>query len=264
MTARDVWRLDHRFVGRSVLIYDRLDSTNNRAAELAADPANDGVVVLADEQTAGRGQQGRTWVSTPGSAVLLSALLFPPVELRRPALLTAWAAVAVGDAIREIAGLPTTIKWPNDVFLAGRKVCGILIESRPTAEGRVAVVVGVGLNVNQSADAFAAAGLPDATSLAVAAGRSFVVADVARRLIRQLDEGFSRLVDGDAQTLEEAWQERIGLLGRRVVAERHDGLYRGRLLVMSWAGITFELDTGERREFLPETVRHLREMPKAE
>src|SRR5438067_7450290 len=153
MNPREEWQLDTRRLGRRVLVYDRVDSTSTRAAALAVDPANDGVVILADEQTAGRGQYGRTWTCPGGAGVPMSVLLFPPPALRRPAVLTAWAAVSVCEVIRQTAGLQARIKWPNDVLIQGRKVSGILIEqSRGT-------VAGIGLNVNQSAAAFAQAGL---------------------------------------------------------------------------------------------------------
>ena len=87
------------------------------------------------EQTAGRGQYGRVWTAPAGSSVLLSVLLFPPPALRRPTLLTAWAAVSVCETIQELANLSATIKWPNDVLINGRKVCGILIEQRTVANG---------------------------------------------------------------------------------------------------------------------------------
>ena len=81
---REIWNLDPRLLGRRTLVFAQLDSTNNYAASLAHDPANDGVAILADEQTAGRGQHGRTWTAAPKASVLLSLLLFPPPELRRP------------------------------------------------------------------------------------------------------------------------------------------------------------------------------------
>src|SRR5438046_7649419 len=134
------WQLDTCRLGRQVLIFDEVDSTNSRAAALAADPANDGLVILAWAQSAGRGQHGRSWQCPAGDGVLLSVLLFPPPPLRRPALLTAWAAVSVCETVREAAGLQARIKWPNDVLVQGRKVCGILIE-----QGR-GTVAGIGLN----------------------------------------------------------------------------------------------------------------------
>src|SRR6516225_9244551 len=130
MTApREVWTLATRRLGRRVLVFDRLDSTNNLAATLANDPANEGLAILADEQTAGRGQHGRTWLAAPGQSVLLSVLIAPPPELCRPAVLTAWAAVAVCATIQRTLDQPPRIKWPNDVLLNERKVGGILIES---------------------------------------------------------------------------------------------------------------------------------------
>src|SRR5439155_7970824 len=117
------------------------------ALALADDVSNDGLILLAQEQKSGRGQQGRTWIAPPGSSVLLSVLVFPPAWLRRPAMLTAWAAVSVCETVREVAGLEATIKWPNDVLVLGRKVCGILIEQRSSAAGTPpATVAGIGLN----------------------------------------------------------------------------------------------------------------------
>ena len=130
MTPRDIWHFDTRRLGRCVLVFDRLDSTSNVAAALAGSADGDGLAVLADEQTGGRGQHGRTWTCPAGSGVLLSVLLFPPAPLRRAAILTAWAAVSVCETVLELTGLEARIKWPNDVLVRGRKVCGILIEQR--------------------------------------------------------------------------------------------------------------------------------------
>src|SRR5262249_53884543 len=149
-----------------VLFFDRLASTSELAARLALDAKNDGLVILAEEQTAGRGQHGRVWLSPPGTSVLASVLLFPPPELRRPAVLTAWPAVSVCETIPVLTGLQAQIKWPNDVLIRGKKVCGILIE-----QGK-GTVVGIGLNVNQTAEHFEEAGLPLAGSLAMFDGRN--------------------------------------------------------------------------------------------
>src|SRR5436189_3289930 len=102
---RSSFQKDGRRIGRRVLVYDCVESTNSLALAVAGDPASDGLVLVAREQTAGRGQHGRTWLSPAGSSVLLSAVLFPPPPLRRPAILTAWAAVSVCETIRETTGL---------------------------------------------------------------------------------------------------------------------------------------------------------------
>jgi BirA family biotin operon repressor/biotin-[acetyl-CoA-carboxylase] ligase len=254
-SASETWELNTH-IGRRVLVFDRLDSTSNLAASLANDPANDGVVILAKEQTAGRGQHGRHWTCPSGSGILMSVLLFPPPHLRRPALLTAWAAVSVCETVLQAANLQAKIKWPNDVLIRGKKVCGILIESRPNQGGDLSVVAGIGLNISQTAKLFAAAELPQATSLALSAGRDFDWPHVARLLICQVDEHYGRLRGGDLATLEACWKWRIGLLGRRVRAECPETRHTGRLLEMAWDGLLLEQD-GELIHLQPEVVRHL-------
>jgi BirA family biotin operon repressor/biotin-[acetyl-CoA-carboxylase] ligase len=251
MTPRETWTLDTRRLGRRVLVFDRLDSTSNVAAALAESPDNDGVAVLADEQSVGRGQHGRTWTCPAGGGVLLSVLLFPPPTLRRPPILTAWAAVSVCETILELTGLQARIKWPNDVLIRGRKVCGILIEQ---ARGTVA---GIGLNVNQNAATFAEAGLTEAASLAVFTDEQRDCAVVARRLIHHLDEQYDALCAGDLATLEACWNWRIGLLGRDVIAECADGPHCGRLRDLTWDGVELLRPDGAEERLRPETVKHL-------
>jgi BirA family transcriptional regulator, biotin operon repressor / biotin---[acetyl-CoA-carboxylase] ligase len=245
------WPALGRQVGRRVLIFDQLDSTNTFAAGLAQDPANAGTVVLAREQTAGRGQHGRSWACPPGAGVLLSALLFPTPELRRPALLTAWVAVAVCETIRQLTGQMARIKWPNDVLVKGRKVCGILIEQ---GKGTVA---GLGLNVNQTAEMFEATELPQAGSLAMLTGKPHDWDQVVRQLIGTLDEEYIRLLEGDLATLESRWKWYLGLLGRAVKAECHGEMQRGRLVEVGWEGVQIEQASGELISLLPERVLHL-------
>jgi BirA family biotin operon repressor/biotin-[acetyl-CoA-carboxylase] ligase len=255
MNPTEEWHLDTRRIGRRVLVFDCVDSTNTQAAALAGDPANDGLVVLAHEQTAGRGQHGRTWQCAPGTGVLLSVLLFPPPLLRRPALLTAWASVSVCETILHRTGLQARIKWPNDLLIHGRKVCGILIEQ---ARGTVA---GLGLNVNQTAEDFTRAGLTEAGSLAVFTCQPLDSQQVARLLIGRLDEEYDRLCRGDLASLEARWQEQIGLVGESVAAECQDGTHRGRLVELGWDGLLLEGAGGVLRRLAPETVKHLQPGP---
>ncbi|HEY1191014.1 MAG TPA: biotin--[acetyl-CoA-carboxylase] ligase, partial [Gemmata sp.] len=158
---RDTWHFGTEHIGRRVLVFDAIESTNSLGAELARrDESADGVVLIADHQLAGRGQYGRTWVSRPQSSLLMSAVLRTPPDLRRPVVLTAWAAVAVAEAVLTLTGAQARIKWPNDLLIRGKKVCGILIEQTSTGAG-VTTVAGIGLNLTQTADEFAAANLPD-------------------------------------------------------------------------------------------------------
>ena len=234
-----------------MLVYDRLDSTNTRAAEFAVDPGNEGVVVLADEQLAGRGQHGRQWLCPPGEGVLLSVLLCPPPPVRRPVVLTAWAGVSVCETVDECTPLRARVKWPNDVLVEGRKVCGILIE-----QGR-GTVVGIGLNVNQSGAAFDRAALPQAGSLSLFAGGPLNRRFLAQRLIERLDREYEGLCRDDGNDLETRWRERIGLVGRRVAIKCLDRAYEGSLRGLTWDGLTVELPGGQIVTLPPEGVRHM-------
>jgi BirA family transcriptional regulator, biotin operon repressor / biotin---[acetyl-CoA-carboxylase] ligase len=249
-----------RHIGRRLIHLDATDSTNTRAAELAYDSAYAGTVVTTDLQTRGRGQRGRVWESPPGVNVLLSALLFPPPALRRPVVLTAFAAVVVGETILQVTGKQTRIKWPNDVLLDGKKVCGILIESGVARADRDPhFVVGIGLNVNQTADDFERLGLPDATSLSTAVGQRLDVKGITELLIRNLDAEFDRLLAGELAAVEACWQWRLGLNDRPVTVELMDATeVRGRLVDLGFAGVVVESTAGNLRRLAPEEIRHIR------
>jgi BirA family biotin operon repressor/biotin-[acetyl-CoA-carboxylase] ligase len=244
------WYPDTARVGRRVLAFDSLDSTNTTAAELAAGD-EEGLAVTADFQTAGRGQYGRAWQARPGSSLLMSVVLRPPPELCRPVVLTALAAVAIADAVYDLTGAQARVKWPNDLLVRGKKVCGILIESAAVT------VVGIGLNLNQTADDFAAAGLPDAASLRMLSGAETDPSDAAAVVLRRLDTEYGRLLDGERVGVEADWKWRVGLLGRPVAVELSDGTTAvGRLREMGFDGLELETADGV-RVVVPEAVRHL-------
>jgi BirA family biotin operon repressor/biotin-[acetyl-CoA-carboxylase] ligase len=251
MTPIHEWRLDTHQLGRRVLVYDVTDSTSSRCAEHAGDEANHGLAVLARAQTAGRGQHGRSWLCEREAGVLLSVLLFPPRELARPAILTAWAAVSVCELIQEVAGLEAHIKWPNDVLIAGRKVCGILIE-----QGR-GVVAGLGLNLNQTPESFLATGLPEAGSLCAFTGCTYEVDSLARRLIGRLDQEYQRLLEGDVAGLEARWRVRLALAGELVEVEGHPDHHHGELLEVTFAGLVLKSASGDFLRLAPEMIKHI-------
>jgi BirA family biotin operon repressor/biotin-[acetyl-CoA-carboxylase] ligase len=253
---RELWHLETRRLGRRVLVFDRVDSTNSLAPSFAGEADADGLALLADEQSAGRGQHGRTWLAPPRSSVLLSVLLYPPGHLCRPAVLTAWAAVAVCEVVRRLTGLDPCIKWPNDVLVHGKKICGILIEQSQHG-GAPATVAGLGLNVAQSADQLLAAGLPLATSLKVCGWAPADTHAAARLLLMLLDEGYDRLCQGDQKALETRWNQHIGLLGQDVTAECADGVRRGRLLEMAFDGILLDQPDNGPVMLAPEMILHL-------
>lgn len=252
------WTLVTRHLGWEVRVFDQLDSANTHALALADDPKRHGLIILARSQSAGRGQYGREWIAPPASSVLASVLVFPPPALRRPVVMTAWAAVSVCEVVSQLTGLKATIKWPNDVLVAGKKVCGFLIEQKTTGDANnpLATVVGIGLNVTQSADDFAAH-LPDAASLASLTGKSHAVDAVARAVFHRMDDEYERLLTGDLATLESMWQWRLGLVNKRVVVDLPEGPRQGLALDVSFAGVTLKDDAGV-VQLPPETIRHIR------
>ncbi len=248
---RETWHIDTAHVGRTVLVFDSLESTSTTAAQLASHAAG-GVAVLAGFQTSGRGQYGRVWQARPGTSLLLSVVLRPPPELCRPVILTAFAAVAVAEAIYELTGIQARVKWPNDVLLRGKKVCGILIENA------TATVIGLGLNLNQAAEDFAGSDLPDATSLALVSPATYELRTVATCVLQHLDKEYARLLAGERVAVEADWKWRVGLLGRQVVIEFLDGsLLGGRLREMCFDGLEVDLQDGSTRVIVPELVRHV-------
>jgi BirA family biotin operon repressor/biotin-[acetyl-CoA-carboxylase] ligase len=253
--VRDVWQLPTRRLGRTVTVYHEVDSTNSRAAAAVA-RADGGLAFLADRQSAGRGQYGRSWQAPARSSVLLSLLLRPEPSTSRPVVLTAWAAVSVCDVVEVMTGARPRIKWPNDVLVRDKKVCGILIEQGVRGD-QTASVAGIGLNVTQSQDDFARAGLPDATSLRLLADHVPDTDEVARTLITRLDEEFDRLCRGDRESLQTRWASLLGLVGEEVVARCAGGRHRGRLTAATFDGLTLERSERPSLVLAPEVILHL-------
>ena len=251
-------------------------STNADALALARDGEPEGIVLVADHQTAGRGRQGRTWEAPPEASLLVSVLLRPPAEVA--GLVTMTVSVAASAALEEVAGVAARIKWPNDLVWPGdgtapdRKLGGILAEadwparspaaagwSAPPADDRVVVVAGMGLNVNWPTD------LPeDLRDIAVAANH-IVGHPIERELLlvaflAQLDTAYGDLAGGrDASTLLTRWRERSATLGRRVRVDLGTDDITGTAVDITADGhLVLDSDDGDRRTIAVGDVVHLR------
>lgn len=141
-------RLKTNSLGHNVFSYDEVDSTNDQASRFAEDGGAEGTLVLAEAQRKGRGRLGREWVSLKQTGLWSSLVLKPQVHPSKVATLTLMAALAVVEAIEQVSGLQAQIKWPNDVYLNGKKVCGILSEMRSEPDQIRFVILGVGVNLN--------------------------------------------------------------------------------------------------------------------
>jgi BirA family biotin operon repressor/biotin-[acetyl-CoA-carboxylase] ligase len=201
-----------------VLRFESLPSTNTALARLASEGAAEGVSIVADEQTAGRGRLQRAWSSPKGAGLYFSILLRPAIPQNYWPLITFMAALAVGDALREAAGVQTDIKWPNDILSGERKICGILSEAIETPAGR-AVIVGIGINLTPSA-------FPEATSVAEATGVKPDREAILAALLSALTRWYSLL--NEREKIVAAWSSRSSYAtGRLVQVNNGDELWRG-------------------------------------
>ena len=194
--------------GRSgdIHVLPTVGSTNTKLKDYARLNAPAGTVVLAEEQTGGKGRRGRAFVSPSGSGIYLSYLLNPASGRESISEITAWTAVAVRDAISEVCGVTCDIKWVNDLLINKHKICGILTELSVVAEtGEIDnVIIGIGINVNQKKEDFPKEIRDVATSIsAECCGKIFARADLAACLIRNLDELAANWPSGKARYLEQ-------------------------------------------------------------
>nr|WP_284701295.1 biotin--[acetyl-CoA-carboxylase] ligase [Rhodoplanes tepidamans] len=192
------------------------DSTNAMLIELGRGGATDGTVLVADEQVAGRGKGERTWFSSRDESLCVSFLLRRSSR-RDLGQATLLAAVALHDAVTRL-GVAASIKWPNDILVGDRKVCGILAEAAPAADGEIDfVVVGFGLNVAIAPESFPPALHDTATSLQQAAGRPLDCGSVLDVCLAALSDWVAIWEEHGFAPVAEAWRRRAGTLGRRVV-----------------------------------------------
>ena len=174
-------------IGREIIVLEQTGSTNDAILEIASQNGDEGLVLFAEHQTAGRGQHGKRWASTEGKGLWFSILLRPEIPLSDSGRLTIWAIEAISDVIRVEFSLEPAIKLPNDLQLSRRKVAGVLVEMRAQHKAPHLAVVGMGINVNQSRDDFPVELQDRAISLAMALGRQVDRQNFAVALLRNLD-----------------------------------------------------------------------------
>ena len=221
-------RLRTAVFGHRVFYYPSIGSTNDRALELAAAGEPEGSLVLAEEQTLGRGRRDRSWSSPPCSGIYATLILRPSVPAPRAPLFTFMAAVAVTEALEEAAAVPARIKWPNDVMVGTRKIAGILGEVRGSDPEIRELVVGFGINVNHGPEDFPADLRGRATSVRVETGVSADRASILARLLEGLERRYGRLLRGEASDLLREWEGLSALPpGERVVVQGPGGRVEG-------------------------------------
>lgn len=175
-----------KIIGKKIIHYNKIDSTNDEAKRLMGKGAGEGVVVIADSQTKGRGKPGSGWFSLPKAGIYLSAIVKPHKNPKEIASITILGARAVVRVIQNVSGLNAEIKLPNDVMLNGKKVCGVLVERLASGQ----IIIGIGLNVNHARKSFPEELQSVATSLKIEAGKDFDLQAITDQLISELDNEY--------------------------------------------------------------------------
>lgn len=239
------WRIEH---------YLSVPSTNDLAAQMARDGHPEGTVIIAEMQTRGRGRMGRSWHSPGGAGIWMSLILRPSCPPGATAALTLVAAVAVAKAIEGETGLRPGIKWPNDLLLGGRKVCGILTELSAELDRVKHLILGIGVNVNQGNEDFPAELAAMASSLRLELGRYVSRPGLAARILAEFGPRYREFLERGFAGARAEWLERSATLGRDVVITgpsfRIEGTAvdldpEGALVVKTGEGIIHRITGGE-------------------
>lgn len=231
-------RIDH---------HDITASTNDLAKDLAAQGADEGTLVVAEEQSAGRGRKGRSWLAPKGQGILMSLILRPHMSPSEASRITLMTAVALAETLIETTNLPVLIKWPNDILIHGKKLAGILTEMSMEMDQVDYVVVGLGLNVNTPARDFPSEIKDIASSLAAETGKTWSRSDVMRRFLVWFEDYYARVTGQGFTDVMRRWKELSDIIGRSVtVAMVGEQKINGRVRDVDDDGILIlEDDEGE-------------------
>ena len=217
LSASEIKRaLNTKVIGREILIFDEVNSTNDIAMEMGAKGREEGLVVIAESQSHGKGRLGRTWISPKGVNLYLSILLRPDFSPLQASALTMMASVAAAEAITETTGLRAVIKWPNDILIEQKKVSGILTEMNAEEEKINYVVIGIGININMKKEDFPGNLRMPATSLMEYIGKKVERTKILCSLLESLDSTHEDLRNRGIMPLIIKWRSLCSTINKRI------------------------------------------------
>ena len=241
-------------IGSEILVFDAVSSTNDLAKQYLEQNVAEGLVLIAESQTRGRGRMGRTWMSLSGIGLYLSVILKPDIQLRLLPQLTLLAGLATTLAINEFIRKKAQLKWPNDILLNGKKCCGILCETHVSKNGEAGVIIGIGINANHSIPDFPDDLTSSATSLMIETGNVIDRQALVHALICNLDQQYDAYLGNGEQTVIEKWLENSDMVGKKITVTLGKSAIhgtalgldsQGRLLMRSEKGEELTFDSGE-------------------
>jgi BirA family biotin operon repressor/biotin-[acetyl-CoA-carboxylase] ligase len=203
-----------QILGRKIFTYDVIDSTNLKAKSLIQQGEEEGAVVIAENQTAGRGRLNRVWISEPKKNLTFSIIIKPKILPERFGILSLYVGLSVAEAIESVTKFRPTCKWPNDVLLKGKKFCGILSEA-VFKEGILdGVIIGIGINVNQSV--FSLELQPTATSLFLSTGKEYDRFKILASVLERLECYYLEIQAGTLAGVLEGWKKYSTMFGKEI------------------------------------------------
>lgn len=248
-------RLNTKVIGKKIFSYNVVDSTNTVAFSLAKAGLGEGAAVFAEGQRKGRGRLGRRWASPKHAGIYLSLILRPKITLKKASLVTLLAAVSSAEAIRKVSGLQALIRWPNDILVNNKKVCGILTEIEMKSSHLEYIVLGIGINVNTPAAKLP----PEGSSLKEEAGREFSRIELARELLRRLDQEYSSFKDKGGAKIISQWRNLSAFCGKRVKVKLAHKAIEGQAQGIDAQGaLIVRLDNGFKQHILAGDVARIR------
>lgn len=227
---------EESIVGRDLRVLAETTSTNDEAEQAATANHREGLAIFAECQTAGRGRLGRQWSSPAGKGLWFSILLRPQLPPADCTQLTAATATALVRAIKSATGITPEIKWPNDLLWRGKKLAGILTEMSAELDHVRHVIIGIGINVNQTNSDFPRELRPTATSLKLATGQSVSRAELAVAALRELDRDYTRILTGQFNAVASEWAGHCTTLGREVDIQMGQRRLTGRAEALDESG----------------------------
>ncbi|MCK4502576.1 MAG: biotin--[acetyl-CoA-carboxylase] ligase, partial [Desulfuromonadales bacterium] len=250
--------LGTRLIGQTVITHAKIDSTNILARQLAEADAIEGTVVIADQQSAGRGRLGRRWESPPEVNLYCSILLRPKIPIQQAPQLTFLSAVAVAETLNELCQLTAEVKWPNDILVDGAKIAGLLNEMNAETEQVHFVVLGVGINLNMLAEQFPTDLNYRATSVLLETGERVDRLLFLRTFLQRLDAYYLELVEEGFTPIRRRWESLCNIMNRQVEVDGGAGIMSGTVVGLDADGaLRVQLDGGQVERILAGDVRLL-------
>ena len=252
--------LNTTYLGKEIYYFKTIDSTNHYSKKIAADGCKEGTLVVAGNQTSGRGRLGRIWESQDQKGIWMSIILKPEILPSHIQIITLAASIAVVSGIKEATGISAGIKWPNDIILDGKKVCGILTEMSSEPDRVNYIILGIGINVNQNMDDFNLELRDKAISLKMhkcaksISDEDIRRSDIIKAILLKLEELYENIKGGKTDVVLNEWKDASITLGKEIKVVSKDSEYigiaiditdEGKLVVQSSNGIIHEFISGE-------------------